>query len=363
VNKDLFERNIGETLRKSEARPPEDAWDFIKAHIPSASTTPPFKFPVWAVAIVSSALLGSMAIVGGPQLASSEAKTGKSFEVVAEKVEAVSYSSETEKSFSSIGQMSVNIEAEPVVASNESAEEAAAEENPEVFETSQTNVDPVKLVMSNVSEPQFLAEAPTEFLENEANDVFEQDQNASDHTEEVEESTAPVDYVKEFQVSGTQECYTPCSLKLLAIGNADEYTWDAGIYGMHDGEEMNIVVDEPKTISIFSTAKYADGSERSINHNVVIKPGSQLFVPNSFTPNGDGINDEYQVEGTGIEEFSMTIINSKGRVVHQATDMQQSWRIDGVSMDLETEVFTAIIRARGVDGKDYSENVRLIINP
>jgi len=342
-----------------------DAWDFIKERIPSASATPPFKFPLWAVAVVSATLLGSMAIVGGPNLIEeNENQTERNLSVVAENKEASAYTDDSHSKEQLQSEDEQAIEAEKAIVSNEKTDKSAKDTQRETNDTAPSDVSSVSLLADDVSEPQILDERAQESSKNETTETLENSDDVIEETKVAkEENEQTAVSAKEFAVSGTQECYTPCSLKLRADGNANEYFWDAGIHGVFDGEELTILIEEPTDLAIFSTAKYADGTERTVSHSVEVKAGSQLFVPNSFTPNGDGVNDEYQVSGTGIEEFSMTIVNSKGRVVHQATDLQQSWRLDGVSMDLETEVFTAIVRARGIDGKIYSENVRLIINP
>lgn len=361
MNKDLFEYKIGEALRESKATPPVDAWDFIKTRIPSASPAPPFKFPTWAVAVVSSAMLGTMAIVGGPSekaMITADNEIVKPIELAqVEGANVVQSQPNKSEAAMVVNELVQGVEGE--IGSN-----AVVEEHSSIAE--QSNTEEVVLEIPAEDYPtEVLVESPVytqEPLSNVETETTEEPVLSS-NPETIKggdvEATAP----KEFAISGTQECYAPCNIKLLAQGNAEEYSWDAGIDGVYDGKELNLVINEAKSLSIFGTAKYADGSEKAITHNVVVKPGSQLFVPNSFTPNGDGVNDEYQVSGSGIDEFSMTIINSKGKVVHQTTDMANAWRIDGISMDLDTEVYTAIIRARGIDGKEYSENVRLIINP
>src|SRR5690606_22560667 len=44
-------------------------------------------------------------------------------------------------------------------------------------------------------------------------------------------------------------------------------------------------------------------------------PPLEIFVPNSFTPNGDGVNDLFGAEGTNISEFEMQIFNRWGSPV------------------------------------------------
>lgn len=52
----------------------------------------------------------------------------------------------------------------------------------------------------------------------------------------------------------------------------------------------------------------------------------QVFVPNIFTPNGDDVNDVFQVMGSSIfNEFQLQILNRWGHVVFRSTLPKQGW--------------------------------------
>lgn len=56
---------------------------------------------------------------------------------------------------------------------------------------------------------------------------------------------------------------------------------------------------------------------------------SRLFVPSAFTPNGDGKNEYFEIQGTGIKDYSLRIFNRWGEQVFYTNDMGVSW--DGTS--------------------------------
>jgi gliding motility-associated-like protein len=53
-----------------------------------------------------------------------------------------------------------------------------------------------------------------------------------------------------------------------------------------------------------------------------------IFIPNSFSPNGDGINDEFFPTGTGLskENYSMEIYNRWGEMIFSTTDLSEHWK-------------------------------------
>ncbi len=58
---------------------------------------------------------------------------------------------------------------------------------------------------------------------------------------------------------------------------------------------------------------------------VTVKVGNLIFIPNSFTPNGDIFNQEFKVVGTGISEFKMRIYNRWGELIFETNDIEIGW--------------------------------------
>jgi gliding motility-associated-like protein len=53
-----------------------------------------------------------------------------------------------------------------------------------------------------------------------------------------------------------------------------------------------------------------------------------LYIPNSFTPNGDGVNDIFRAYGSEIDDqngFEMNIYNRWGEFIYQTFDLEKGW--------------------------------------
>ena len=81
---------------------------------------------------------------------------------------------------------------------------------------------------------------------------------------------------------------------------------------------------------------------------------SMLTVPNVFTPNGDGMNDEFRVVYRSIKEFHCWVYNRWGHKVYEWTDPAKGW--DGTigGKPAAEGAYYYVIRALGTDAEsDY----------
>ncbi len=76
---------------------------------------------------------------------------------------------------------------------------------------------------------------------------------------------------------------------------------------------------------------------------------SYIEAPNAFSPNGDGINDEFRVAYKSIATYKCVIKNRWGRTVYEGTDPGKGWdgKISGREAAVGTYYF--VILATGMD--------------
>ncbi len=67
------------------------------------------------------------------------------------------------------------------------------------------------------------------------------------------------------------------------------------------------------------------GCKDSISLEIELKMDYYVYVPNTFTPNGDIINDRIKVEAIGIEGLVWQIFNRWGLMVFSTNKLQDSW--------------------------------------
>ena len=92
--------------------------------------------------------------------------------------------------------------------------------------------------------------------------------------------------------------------------------------------ENTITVKWTEIGSYTIIAQFSNGKCISQNElNVIVEgcPESTIWIPNSFTPNQDRINDEFGAYGTNIDEFNMDIYNRWGELIFTSDKLEYRW--------------------------------------
>lgn len=138
--------------------------------------------------------------------------------------------------------------------------------------------------------------------------------------------------------------------------NKSELVWEDG------STKTTFEVTGPGTYAVTATTECGSVT-KSIE--VIEKDCSQtLFIPNSFTPDGDGLNDVFKAVGQHIVSFKIRIYNRWGELVFITSDIETGW--NGSFMNdsyfVESGLYPWIAEVEYEDG--FTEvkrgNVRLI---
>jgi gliding motility-associated-like protein len=95
------------------------------------------------------------------------------------------------------------------------------------------------------------------------------------------------------------------------------------------------------------------GCERTTSIFIKRYAGAELYIPNAFTPNADGMNDQLKVFPVGFKSFDyMAIFNRYGQQLFYTKDWRNGW--DGTLNGNRQDAGTYVIVARMTD---YNGNV------
>jgi gliding motility-associated-like protein len=139
---------------------------------------------------------------------------------------------------------------------------------------------------------------------------------------------------------------------------ASDYSWDFG-----DGfqsVELNPthLYSTPGEYFVTLIANNALGCHSRITKGPFIVVTPDLFIPNVFSPNGDGINDMFLVQYTGAQPFNLQITDRWGVKMYAATNKVQGW--NGKNMQAEDVTDGVYYYHVKIGNKDYTGPVTLM---
>lgn len=93
-------------------------------------------------------------------------------------------------------------------------------------------------------------------------------------------------------------------------------------------------------------------STSSMSNESCIVLDPRIHTANAFTPNGDGTNDEFTVQGAFLSAYSLEIFNRWGEKIFESTSMDNAWHGETKSGLLAPEgVYVFVARGVGFEGE------------
>ncbi len=129
-----------------------------------------------------------------------------------------------------------------------------------------------------------------------------------------------------------------------SIGSINSWDWDFSGYG--SSNDQNPVFQYPAdtgTYPVTLTVTSTDGCVDKQEEMLRIGGEFNIYVPNSFTPNGDNQNDVFAPRAVGIDydKYKLIIYDRWGGVVFESTNLNQPWdgRVQGSNKMAENGVY------------------------
>ena len=148
----------------------------------------------------------------------------------------------------------------------------------------------------------------------------------------------------------------PLEVEFKANGlNAEYYQWNiykgTELYLQRSEAQHRYTFTEPGNYRVMLGASNSyDCAIDSVQFDISVSE-SMLTVPNVFTPNGDGHNDEFRVVYRSIKEFHMWVYNRWGKLVYKSDDPAKGWDGNIGGRPAAEGAYYYVIRALGTDAE------------
>lgn len=118
----------------------------------------------------------------------------------------------------------------------------------------------------------------------------------------------------------------------------------------------------PSQTTIYTVnAKAFDGCEDSATTTIAVRQ-TEIYMPNAFSPNNDGINDYLDVFAVNLKNFSLKIYNRYGELVFQSNDVQIKWNGMHKGENCAVDNYNFVLDATQQNGKKiHQQGVVLLV--
>lgn len=143
---------------------------------------------------------------------------------------------------------------------------------------------------------------------------------------------------------------------------ATTWYWDFGDGNTSTQQHPEYTYTSPGTYTITLTVTNQYGCAASISYTLIVESPFNIYVPNAFTPDGDGINDIFKAKGEGIEEFHLMVFDRWGELIFENNDINIGWdgTYKGVPVKSDVYVWKLKVKSDQHFYKDYTGHVTVL---
>ncbi|HYG16406.1 MAG TPA: PKD domain-containing protein, partial [Bacteroidia bacterium] len=114
--------------------------------------------------------------------------------------------------------------------------------------------------------------------------------------------------------------------------NGNTYTWDFGngtILGQNNRNDTSFSYTDSGTYEVKLIAENDKGCKDTTSQLIRVFDKIHCVIPNAFTPNNDGLNPVFAPVCAGIAQYTLTIYNRWGQVLHNCENCSWDGTYDG----------------------------------
>lgn len=149
----------------------------------------------------------------------------------------------------------------------------------------------------------------------------------------------------------TTVCFSNIAQILLDAGSFKSYLWKP------TNDTTRIIYSKaPQTYNLQVTDSNNCKANKTIT--VIEKCEENIYIPNAFTPNGDGLNDVFNIVTTGLEKYAIQIYNRWGQEVFSSDNYLQGW--DGKNAPNDVYVYQITYKVNGKPANTIKGTVTLM---
>lgn len=110
-----------------------------------------------------------------------------------------------------------------------------------------------------------------------------------------------------------------------SIGYDALVAWDFGDSTVSNTFAPTHTYGAPGTYVVSLVVENSAGCLDTFRLSLNVRPEFNLYIPNAFSPNQDGINESFNAQGQGFDVYKMNIYNRWGQLIFTTNSLTKGW--------------------------------------
>jgi gliding motility-associated-like protein len=146
-------------------------------------------------------------------------------------------------------------------------------------------------------------------------------------------------------------------------GSIVKWTWDFNTGDSSSTQNPAYTFKDVNSYPVKLTVVNSEGCKSPITNFVAVTEDYAFYIPDAFTPNGDGNNDTFGAKGVGISEFEMSIFSRWGGLLYHTNDINKPWdgsAYEGGEAPMDVYVYKIVVTDFKKKQHEYTGRITLL---
>jgi len=144
------------------------------------------------------------------------------------------------------------------------------------------------------------------------------------------------------------------------------WSWSFGdaLYGTSSSQNISYAYSDSGSYIVKQVVINGFGCKDSSEQHIKIKADYVFYVPNTFTPNNDGLNDEFIPYSIGLDvsrDYQLSVYDRWGNLIFRTNDPNKGWnaRKNNTGDEVAQDTYLWMISTRDIFGKGHAYDGRV----
>ena len=146
-------------------------------------------------------------------------------------------------------------------------------------------------------------------------------------------------------------------------GQVVKWIWSFDDGSLESGKDVNHLYKEPGVYQASLSVTDINQCVDAVTAPIIVNPELRVFIPNSFTPDQNGLNEGFFPDGSSITSYDMIIYNRWGDIVFRSSPETPKWNgsVDNANLSSENGVYAyRIIIYGNCESREVNGHILLI---